>query len=483
MKKKAILAAAMALALTVSPFSGMTAAAEETSTVSRETRAPSKYILNAPRNAGFSDKIYSCSFDWTLDRTTGGPMSWHVRVYKDGELFKDYDSFRDNSNPWRFVSGRNPNDPNPATQMYMSDNVKEALDLVGDGSDNSHWNLPFSQDLEESGTYSFEVWAELFSGSGSNLTIALESEKAVSAEVEYTRPDKELGTTVGYWDAEQPYLFHYTSVEGAAGYQFVLYRLDEENNQWNPAIFTSVKSNAEYNSIGHLTVFSKITADSQTDVGGQERTRDFTDDFMEQHYNHPGKYAVTVKALSNNLDEVANGPEGEKSDVFEFTRTSDSNDNSGSDDDESDGSGQPANTALPENQIAAAKPGEVIQITKEQNITTLSNADMKELLARGDVALEMEYTYEGVDYKIRIPAGAAMDNDIPWYGPLYLAQHYRVGNSSVSASGKAAIIVKAGDTLSKIAKANNMTLNQLKAKNPQITDVDRIMPGQNIIVE
>ncbi|MCM1326859.1 MAG: LysM peptidoglycan-binding domain-containing protein [Bacteroidales bacterium] len=472
MKKKAILAAAMALALMVSPFSGMTAAAEESNT-------PQKYILNAPRKAEFSDKIYSCSFNWTLDRTTGGPMSWHVRVYKDGELFKDYDSFRDDSNPWRFVSSRNPNDPNPATQMYVSDNVKEAL--IG-GTDVCHWNLPFSQDLEESGTYYFEVWAELFRGSGSNTIIELESDFDVSEEIEYIRPDEELGTTVGYWDAEQPYLFHYTSVEGAAGYQFVLYRLDEENDQWNPSV-TLANSADEYNSIGHLSVFSKITADSGTDAGGQDRTRDFADTFGEGNarYIGSGKYAVTVKALSNNLDEVANGPEGEKSDVFEFTRISDSDDEDDSDNDS--GSGQPADTALPENQIAAAKPGEVIQITKEQNITTLSNADMKELLARGDVALEMEYTYEGVDYKIRIPAGAAMDNDIPWYGPLYLAQHYRVGNSYVSASGKAAIIVKAGDTLSKIAKANNMTLNQLKAKNPQITDVDRIMPGQNIIVE
>lgn len=33
---------------------------------------------------------------------------------------------------------------------------------------------------------------------------------------------------------------------------------------------------------------------------------------------------------------------------------------------------------------------------------------MKELLKKGDVSLEMEYTYEGVDYRIYIPAGTAM---------------------------------------------------------------------------
>ena len=40
--------------------------------------------------------------------------------------------------------------------------------------------------------------------------------------------------------------------------------------------------------------------------------------------------------------------------------------------------------------------------------------------------------------------------------------------------------VKAGDTLSAIAKRNHMTLTELKAKNPQIKDLHKIRVGQKL---
>lgn len=119
----------------------------------------------------------------------------------------------------------------------------------------------------------------------------------------------------------------------------------------------------------------------------------------------------------------------------------------------------------------------------EKGVTALSNSVMKELLKRKDVSLKLEFTYEGKDYVIIIPAGQAVDNDIPWYGPLYLAQQFgnRVGSDTSAASGTAAVYeVQSGDCLSKIAAANNMTLKQLLAKNPQIKDPDKIAVGQKI---
>lgn len=129
-------------------------------------------------------------------------------------------------------------------------------------------------------------------------------------------------------------------------------------------------------------------------------------------------------------------------------------------------------------QIKTAETGSTVVMDK--GTTTLSNSIMKELLKKGDVSLKLEFTYNEEEYVIVIPAGAALDNDIPWYGPLYLAQQY--GNSAGTAAAEAGgtYEVKRGDTLSRIAKANNMTLKQLLAKNPQIKDANKIVVGQKI---
>lgn len=132
--------------------------------------------------------------------------------------------------------------------------------------------------------------------------------------------------------------------------------------------------------------------------------------------------------------------------------------------------------------IQSAEAGSTV--TLEKGTTTLSNAVMKELLKKGDVSLKMEFTYNEQEYVIVIPAGTALDNDIPWYGPLYLAQQYGnsagTGAAAAAPAATAAYEVKSGDRLGKIAAANNMTLKQLLEKNPQIKDANKIRVGQKI---
>lgn len=126
--------------------------------------------------------------------------------------------------------------------------------------------------------------------------------------------------------------------------------------------------------------------------------------------------------------------------------------------------------------IVNAHGGDTIQI---KGMTALSNGVMKELLKKGDVTLVMEYTYEGVDYVITIPAGAAENNDIAWYGPLYLAGRYGNGVVAKRVNGST-YTVQSGDTMGRIAQASGMTLEQLAAKNPQVTNINYITVGQKI---
>lgn len=135
-----------------------------------------------------------------------------------------------------------------------------------------------------------------------------------------------------------------------------------------------------------------------------------------------------------------------------------------------------------ESQIASAAPGTTIKVTRDQNINTLPNSTMQMLVKRGDVTLEMEYTYEEEDYHVIIPAGKAMDNDIPWYGPLYLSAYFSAGDAGAENS-VSAYTVQRGDTLGKIASIYHTTVARLAAANPQIRNVNRITPGQIINID
>ena len=75
-------------------------------------------------------------------------------------------------------------------------------------------------------------------------------------------------------------------------------------------------------------------------------------------------------------------------------------------------------------EIANAKDGTTVKITRDKNINALPNDIMKALYKKQTVALELEYTFQGNEYTVTIPAGQAEDNAIEWYGPLYLQMRY-----------------------------------------------------------
>lgn len=146
------------------------------------------------------------------------------------------------------------------------------------------------------------------------------------------------------------------------------------------------------------------------------------------------------------------------------------------------GSGGSASLGSLESQIASAAPGTTVKVTRDQNINTLPNSTMQMLVKRGDVTLEMEYTYKGEDYHVIIPAGKAVDNEIRWYGPLYLSAYFSAGSAGAGDS-VSTYTVQRGDTLGKIARNYHTTVARLAAANPQIKNVNRIVPGQVINIK
>lgn len=75
-------------------------------------------------------------------------------------------------------------------------------------------------------------------------------------------------------------------------------------------------------------------------------------------------------------------------------------------------------------EIANAKDGAIIKITRDKEINALPNDIMQALYKKQTVALVLEYTYNDKEYTVTIPAGKAQDNAIEWYGPLYLQMYY-----------------------------------------------------------
>lgn len=75
-------------------------------------------------------------------------------------------------------------------------------------------------------------------------------------------------------------------------------------------------------------------------------------------------------------------------------------------------------------EIANAKDGAIIKITRDKEINALPNDIMQALYKKQTVTLVMEYTYNDKEYTVTIPAGKAQDNSIEWYGPLYLQMYY-----------------------------------------------------------
>ncbi|MCD8326734.1 MAG: hypothetical protein LUC90_08695 [Lachnospiraceae bacterium] len=77
----------------------------------------------------------------------------------------------------------------------------------------------------------------------------------------------------------------------------------------------------------------------------------------------------------------------------------------------------------------------VVEMIADDNYDfALSNGIMQQLVKCGNVDFAVTFTYKGVAYTITIPAGRAVDNDIPWYGPLYLIQYYGTAADQIAVS-------------------------------------------------
>ncbi len=311
------------------------------------------------------------------------------------------------------------------------------------------FHFTFRDQVSESGTYKFRIRAVAASGD----EIYRDSEwSRWSEEITYVRPEQELGVVSGYWDAEKTGIFHFEQLdisESLLGDVQYIVRLYGQGQ-------------------GDKACASKyISANTCKDSAVVDV--DFSDAISQ---NGGDRYYVTVQADSRNIDVMARGAVGPESGILDTTSRSDN-------------SAQRAENSSQgklESGIAAAASGTTVKVTRDENINTLSNSVMQQLVKRGDVALEMEYTYEGVDYHVIIPAGEAVDNEIAWYGPLYLAAHYSVANTG-SGNSVPAYIVQQGDTLGKIARDYHTTVARLAAANPQIRNVNRITAGQVISID
>lgn len=213
----------------------------------------------APLETGLTKLAAPVNLVWTNNMN----MQWQdvpeamghyaVEVYKDGELMET---------------------------MYwsMGQNAGETV------------QVNYSPYINESGTYKFRVMAK---NDYDPATYEESEYSSFSEERYYQRPDTVLGTTVGYWDAGQKGLFHYTTVGGAGGYMICLYKVEEDG------------------SVAYVRG-SWSVAEGLSDVAGEVVSRDLTDWITDE-----GEYLVSVRALSGNLDLIANGPEGEKSNAFD----------------------------------------------------------------------------------------------------------------------------------------------------------------------
>jgi len=123
--------------------------------------------------------------------------------------------------------------------------------------------------IDDSGTYTFKVWGGGTEGS------------AFSAGKEYIRPEKQLGTVVGYWDRNQHGIFNVPVLEGVKEYEWWLEcnKLDED-----------------------MRGFWTVTAD---DVKNGILQKDIYSLLGEK--NGLGRCEIVVRPISEDINTVASG--------------------------------------------------------------------------------------------------------------------------------------------------------------------------------
>ena len=283
MKKKSILAMALTIALAALPMAGQSAMAAENDSVTTANEgiavandeistastgsdvvkgAEGQIELPAPTLLEWADNWRGFSCDLVEGSVEGDTYSYEV--YKDGELYLE--------RPFNFVYSSN------------IDSGKMSFDGT------------LNREINESGTYKFRV---RLGTSGSREGEHFSQWSEWSSEKVYVRPDKSLGTTVGYWSDEKTDTICFSSVEGACGYEITLYATRAGQSEEFIAA-TYVRMDRKPWDVG--TIISASVSPSINGIGA-------------------GKYRVRIRMLSPNIDEVANGEFGEWSAYWDTEQT------------------------------------------------------------------------------------------------------------------------------------------------------------------
>ena len=194
--------------------------------------------------------------------------------------------------------------------------------------------------------------------------------------------------------------------------------------------------------------------------------------------------SVTVNAADSDSDDDSS------SNSSSNDSNNDSSKNNNSSNDSENSNGEPK-TETPYDYLEPLR-GELkaeIALGGERTVTwnqgtALPYDIMKTLQDNPGVTLIFSYTYQGTDYKVTISGkDAKAYTEIPWYGPLYLYNHYGTlsetapADTADTAIGTRTYTVIPGDTLSEIATKLNTTVDSLVSLN-DIKNRDFILVGQ-----
>ena len=144
--------------------------------------------------------------------------------------------------------------------------------------------------INESGTYKFRIRS--LNDYDENVLDSSDWSE-FSEEKVYVRPNRELGTTIGWWNTEDPGRFRFNAIDNAAYYEVGLYYDDEITKERVHVVTTG--------SIGTYDIY-------EANYSG----------FIAKNGAHQ-YYAIVTAYSGNNIDNIANGAEGGKSEIFDVS--------------------------------------------------------------------------------------------------------------------------------------------------------------------
>lgn len=176
---------------------------------------------------------------------------------------------------------------------------------IGYGESHDDIWYPMASHINDSGEYKIKVRSYVMD-ENYNSTYSAYAETETRT---YTRPSDELGTVVGHWDENRSGIFVVPVIDRASQYQCSLYMMDDYMDDFRYCggiIFDSDPNNNPYNN--PYTIYNEVSSAYEVD---------FTNWMTNE-----GQYCVTVRALSADIDTLANGCEGGKSDILNTVKTS-----------------------------------------------------------------------------------------------------------------------------------------------------------------